>query len=101
MDLCGRLADGGGHVTEGRVKRLSLLRRTGLPVMAALPGAHVFDRAEASASGVDGLPRHEVRRWIPAFSLTLDLDPVALHADDEGAALNKDGIELADNLPAQ
>jgi hypothetical protein len=22
MDLCGRLADGGGHVTEGRLKRL-------------------------------------------------------------------------------
>ena len=24
MDLCGRLADGGGDVTEGRLKRLSL-----------------------------------------------------------------------------
>src|SRR5258708_40008537 len=109
MDLCGRLADGGGHVTEGRLKRLSLLRGRGLPVMAALPArglagralARVFDRAEASASGVDGLPRHEVGHWVPAFSLTLDLDSVASHADDEGAALNKDGIELADNLPAQ
>jgi SAM-dependent methyltransferase len=62
--------------------------------------ACVLDRAEASTNGVDGLPRHEVGRWVPAFSLTLDLDPVASHADDEGAALNKDGIELTDNLPA-
>jgi hypothetical protein len=31
----------------------------------------------------------------------LTLDPVPAHADDEGAALNKDGIELADKLPSQ
>jgi hypothetical protein len=39
MDLCGRLADDGGDVTEGHLKRLSLM---GAAVFAGMIGVTLF-----------------------------------------------------------